>query len=416
MNIFHNHMSKDTRAEQLMWEQFPLHRCCRDGDVASLYSLVTAGSHGIFAEDSFYGWTPIHWAARFDRPQCLDILVRQTSLAKSSDVEVSGTRQTPLHVAAAAGAVNSLRWLLQHRADPNQKDYVGETALHKASRCGVVESVVMLAEAGAQGLVKNQRNESPVDLARSAQIKSVLSQLHLSQRDSTFPDTDMEEACDYHDSVNTSRPTNVPKLLSANLPNNYKRSRPSEDCIGLKRVRLSNCGDDFVPDLSFLFGNGSSTNVNTASNGQTVPHPLPSNGFCDDDASRNGPNGNTVNGHRGNGDGFLSSALHGNSILHGDNEDGNGMKTISSRINGNHASFPPSSADEDEMDEDNAESNEVSDTATHGSQLPPHLIPPLTAEEALGNGIGIPMAVGARLDNGKADRSKCVWFRSSCYI
>lgn len=71
---------------------------------------------------------------------------------------MSGTRQTPLHVAAEAGAVNSLRWLLQHRADPNQKDYIGETALHKASRCGVVESVVLLAEAGAQGLVKNQRS------------------------------------------------------------------------------------------------------------------------------------------------------------------------------------------------------------------------------------------------------------------
>jgi len=377
MNVFHNHtLSKDSRAEKLLWEEFPLHRCCRDGDAASLYSYVTAGSHSIFTEDSFYGWTPIHWASRFDHAQCLDILVRQTSLSKSSDIQVSGTLQTPLHVAAEAGAVNSLRWLLQRRADPNQKDYTGETALHKAVRCGSLESVVMLTEAGGM-CIKNLRSETPLDLARSFPIKSLLSQLFQSQREETIYGTDMDEACDYHNSVN------VPSLTS--IPNLSKRQRPAEDDGSFKRARFSNCEEDFVPDLSSLFGGP------------------PSNGFPASDA-------------------FASALPVDRNGFHGDD---NGMKTISSRIDGNHASFlVSSSAEEEEEEETEAEMEEAEmcedavpeDSPPLGSQLPPHLIPPLATEDAISHGIGIPVGAGARLDTGKSGRSKCVWFRSSCYI
>lgn len=395
MNVFHNHdMSKNTRAEQLMWKEFPMHRCCRDGDVAALYSLVTAGSHSIFTEDSFYGWTPVHWAARFDQPECLDILVRQTSLSKSPDIQVSGTRQTPLHVAADNGAVNSLRWLLQRRADPNQKDYAGETALHKASRCGVLEAVVMLGEAGARSFIKNLRNETPMDLARSFQIKSFLSQLIQSGSEADT-DTDMDDACDYHNSVyNTMCAKKIPAITSSMVvPNFAKRPRPSEVDDVFKRARLSNSGDDFVPDLSSLFGSPHdcfpSSKVANSLASPASASPVDRNGF------------------------------------HGDDES-NGMKTISSCIDGNHASSATvaslsSSADEEDTEAEMEDADMIEDAATDDfspvtSQLPPHLIPPLAAEEAISNGIGIPIGGGARLDTGKAGRSKCVWFRSSCYI
>ena len=119
---------------------FPL-RCCRDGDSASLLHLVTAGSHSIFAEDSLYGWTPIHWASRFDHVQCLDVLVRQTSLVNSCDIQVSGTRQTPLHVAAELGALNAIRWLTLRGADPNQK--VCQYALNIAAMVVRCEPVIL---------------------------------------------------------------------------------------------------------------------------------------------------------------------------------------------------------------------------------------------------------------------------------
>lgn len=55
-------------SEELLSLRFPLHRACRDGDLATLCSLLqqTPRAH-LAAEDSFYGWTPVHWAAHFGK-------------------------------------------------------------------------------------------------------------------------------------------------------------------------------------------------------------------------------------------------------------------------------------------------------------------------------------------------------------
>lgn len=55
-------------SEELLSLRFPLHRACRDGDLAALCSLLqqTTRAH-LAAEDSFYGWTPVHWAAHFGK-------------------------------------------------------------------------------------------------------------------------------------------------------------------------------------------------------------------------------------------------------------------------------------------------------------------------------------------------------------
>lgn len=55
-------------SEELLSLRFPLHRACRDGDLAALCSLLqqTPRAH-LAAEDSFYGWTPVHWAAHFGK-------------------------------------------------------------------------------------------------------------------------------------------------------------------------------------------------------------------------------------------------------------------------------------------------------------------------------------------------------------
>ncbi|XP_051983417.1 ankyrin repeat domain-containing protein 10a isoform X2 [Xyrauchen texanus] len=49
--------------------RYPLHRACRDGDVGALCLLIqhTTNLADLVAEDSFYGWTPIHWAAHFGK-------------------------------------------------------------------------------------------------------------------------------------------------------------------------------------------------------------------------------------------------------------------------------------------------------------------------------------------------------------
>lgn len=58
-------------SEEILKNQFPLHRCCRDGDVDGLGALLHQANDGIYVEDSFYGWTPAHWAAYFGKVICI---------------------------------------------------------------------------------------------------------------------------------------------------------------------------------------------------------------------------------------------------------------------------------------------------------------------------------------------------------
>ncbi|GAA6107161.1 ankyrin repeat domain-containing protein 10a, partial [Tachysurus ichikawai] len=55
--------------DEVLNTRFPLHRACRDGDVRALCSLLQRHSDRaqLQAEDTFYGWTPIHWAAHFGK-------------------------------------------------------------------------------------------------------------------------------------------------------------------------------------------------------------------------------------------------------------------------------------------------------------------------------------------------------------
>ena len=55
-------------AEEVLVHRFPLHKACRDGDPVTLSRLVAEVSYEqLLAEDEFYSWTPIHWAAYFGK-------------------------------------------------------------------------------------------------------------------------------------------------------------------------------------------------------------------------------------------------------------------------------------------------------------------------------------------------------------
>ena len=55
----------DLSGDEVFVSRFPIHRACRDGDVGALVPLLQQLSDRapLTAEDSCYGWTPIHWAA-----------------------------------------------------------------------------------------------------------------------------------------------------------------------------------------------------------------------------------------------------------------------------------------------------------------------------------------------------------------
>ncbi|XP_005374054.1 PREDICTED: ankyrin repeat domain-containing protein 10 isoform X1 [Chinchilla lanigera] len=152
-------------SEELLSLRFPLHRACRDGDLAALCSLLqqTPRAH-LAAEDSFYGWTPVHWAAHFGKLECLIQLVRA-----GATLNVSTTRyaQTPAHIAAFGGHPQCLVWLIQAGANINKPDCEGETPIHKAARSGSLECLSALVANGAHTDLRNASGLTAADLAQT---------------------------------------------------------------------------------------------------------------------------------------------------------------------------------------------------------------------------------------------------------
>uniref|UniRef100_A0A8D2ADW6 Ankyrin repeat domain 10 n=1 Tax=Sciurus vulgaris TaxID=55149 RepID=A0A8D2ADW6_SCIVU len=152
-------------SEELLSLRFPLHRACRDGDLAALCSLLqqTPRAH-LTAEDSFYGWTPVHWAAHFGKLECLMQLVRA-----GATLNVSTTRfaQTPAHIAAFGGHPQCLVWLIQAGANINKPDCEGETPVHKAARSGSLECISALVANGARTDLRNASGLTAADIAQT---------------------------------------------------------------------------------------------------------------------------------------------------------------------------------------------------------------------------------------------------------
>ncbi|XP_016385199.1 ankyrin repeat domain-containing protein 10-like isoform X1 [Sinocyclocheilus rhinocerous] len=134
-------------SEEVLNIRFPLHRACRDGDVGALCSLLQCSTDQLAVEDSFYGWTPLHWAAHFGKLECV---MRLVQVGCGVNSVTSRFAQTPAHIAAFGGHPQCLLWLLQTGADINRQDYVGETPLHKAARAGSIDCVNTLLVQGAK--------------------------------------------------------------------------------------------------------------------------------------------------------------------------------------------------------------------------------------------------------------------------
>ena len=99
---------------------------------------------GVFNERDDYGATPIHFAARNGKLDCLEWLVQRSGVSPNA-VTINGN--TAAHDAAATGNVDCLKFLLeQTRCSVKDATSEGANVLHMASRFGQLQAVKWLVQ------------------------------------------------------------------------------------------------------------------------------------------------------------------------------------------------------------------------------------------------------------------------------
>jgi uncharacterized protein len=130
------------------------------------------------------GFTPLHFAAFFRRPDIARDLIRDG--ANVSAVAKNAMKVTPLHSAAAGRSREIVRLLLEQGASTEARQQGGWTPLHAAAQNGDAEMVEDLLQHHADPLARNDEGKSPADLAQAKGQKEVfelLTQVAMGIRD-----------------------------------------------------------------------------------------------------------------------------------------------------------------------------------------------------------------------------------------
>jgi len=110
------------------------------------------------------GFTPLHYAAFFGRPELVALLIEHG--ADVNAVADNPTRVCPLHSAAACADVESCRQLLAAGANPNAQQQAGFTALMSAALHGNRDMVDVLLEFDASPAITSEDGRTAAGFAR----------------------------------------------------------------------------------------------------------------------------------------------------------------------------------------------------------------------------------------------------------
>lgn len=113
------------------------------------------------------GFTPLHYAAFFGRPDMVALLIDHG--ADVNAVADNPTRVRPLHSAAACADVESCRRLLAAGADPDAQQQAGYTALMSAALHGNRELADVLLAAGAATGIATDDGRTAAEFAREGE-------------------------------------------------------------------------------------------------------------------------------------------------------------------------------------------------------------------------------------------------------
>ena len=118
------------------------------------------------------GFTALHFAAFFNRPEIARMLIRHG--ADVSAAAKNPMKVTPLHSAAAAHSREIVRLLLENDAPADARQHGGWTALHEAAQIGDTEMVRDLLQFGADPQARNDDGKTPADMAAGKGHEEIL--------------------------------------------------------------------------------------------------------------------------------------------------------------------------------------------------------------------------------------------------
>jgi ankyrin repeat protein len=143
-------------------EELDVFEAAAFGDLDRLTTLLD-DEPALVTSYSGDGFTPLHFAAFFGRPEAAALLV-----ARGAEVDAFGRgwmTGTALHSAVSRSRSDIVRILLDAGASPGVRQSAGWTPLHSAAANGDVASVESLIAAGADPTATNDEGRSVLDMA-----------------------------------------------------------------------------------------------------------------------------------------------------------------------------------------------------------------------------------------------------------
>lgn len=143
------------------------------GDLDRIKTLAATGkSHQINSIDGA-GYTSLHYAARNGH---LDVCKYLINNGAAINATTRSGNATALHRACSTGREDVVRYLLEKKADVSVEDSDGKNALHRAAEAQHVSICALLDAADASLKTRpDHRGNKPVDYAKSAHLKNLLS-------------------------------------------------------------------------------------------------------------------------------------------------------------------------------------------------------------------------------------------------
>jgi len=132
----------------------PVADAAERGDVESVRELLRSGADVNAAQGD--GMSALHWAARTDSPELVDVLLYAGANTEST-TRLGG--YTAVHLAARAGSADALDRLLAGGAKADARTTTGVAAAHFAASSGVAASVETLVRHGADVDVRTGTDE-----------------------------------------------------------------------------------------------------------------------------------------------------------------------------------------------------------------------------------------------------------------